>query len=344
MNTSGERIVSCQIALALVVVPVAVLGFALAPAGASQELPASEPVEIQLNWKPEPQFGGFYQAAQTTGRPGSKVRLSVKAGGSGTPTIQMLSAGSSKYAVVSADELVVAASQGADVVALVAVFQTNPQALIAHEERGFQAIEDLFLNPGVLAWQQGLPYAQFLLNRVRSKAKGKRLPVRLVPYAGGIAAFARDPKLSQQGFATSEPLLMKAANLKPRVFLVADAGFNPYTTVLATRRRHLTESPEQVREVVRRVREGWVQYLQNPEPSHELIARLNPAMKKEALVASEAAQRPFVLGNGVQAQAITADQFGRMTETRWTELVEQMKQIRLIKQKPESSSLYINLD
>ena len=76
-------------------------------------------IRLALNWKPDPQFGGFYAAPyQAHG-----LDVEILPGGAGTPTIQMVGAGSAEFGVVSADELVVARSQGNDVVALFAVFQ-----------------------------------------------------------------------------------------------------------------------------------------------------------------------------------------------------------------------------
>src|SRR5580658_3061259 len=79
----------------------------------------SKTIKLALNWKPDPQFGGFYAA------PYQKYGLEVEIlpGGAGTPTVQMVGAGSAEFGIVSADELVVARSKGNDVVALFAVYQ-----------------------------------------------------------------------------------------------------------------------------------------------------------------------------------------------------------------------------
>src|SRR5438552_11784011 len=103
-------------------------------------------IRLALNWKPDPQFGGFYTA------PFQKHGLDVEIlpGGAGTPTIQMVGAGSAEFGVVSADELVVARSQGNDVVALFAVFQNNPQGIMAHASRKLTSLADV-LKGGTVA-------------------------------------------------------------------------------------------------------------------------------------------------------------------------------------------------
>src|SRR5580692_12922573 len=112
----------------------------------------SAKIKLALNWKPEPEFGGFYQAQY------SKHGLDVQIlpGGSGTPTVQMVGAGSVDFGIVSADEVVLARSHGNDVVALFAVFQHSPTGIMAHASRKLTSIGDV-LKGGTLALESGLP-------------------------------------------------------------------------------------------------------------------------------------------------------------------------------------------
>src|SRR5690349_8474220 len=117
-------------------------------AGCNSSGPAK--LKLALNWKPDPQFGGFYAA------PYQKHGLDVDIlpGGAGTPTVQMIGAGSAEFGIVSADELVVARSRGNDVVALFAVFQDCPQGIMAHASRHLASIGDV-TREGTLAIQSG---------------------------------------------------------------------------------------------------------------------------------------------------------------------------------------------
>src|SRR5215218_3038531 len=134
-------------------------------------------VTLQLNWKPEPQFGGFYAAKNLAAK--HNLDIEINPGGVGTPTVQMVAAGKVPFAVVSADEVVIARSNGADVVALLAVYQTNPQGLMTHAARGLKSIGDIFGNAGTLAIQRGLPYANFLEKKFTFDK------VKIVPSPGG---------------------------------------------------------------------------------------------------------------------------------------------------------------
>jgi NitT/TauT family transport system substrate-binding protein len=82
-------------------------------------------VKLALNWKPEPEFGGFY-AANANGNY-SKHNLNVEIIGGGDQVPQMVAAGQVEFGIVAADELITARAKGIDLVAVFAVYQTNPQ-------------------------------------------------------------------------------------------------------------------------------------------------------------------------------------------------------------------------
>ena len=289
------------------------------------------PVTIQLNWKPEPQFGGFYAAEQSGAFKQRGLDVKIVAGGVGTPTVQMVGAGSVPFAVVSADELIVARSKGSDVVALFAVYQTCPQGIMTHASRGFKAIGDVFANPGTVAMQRGLPYAEYL---ERKFGFGK---VKVVPSPGGsIAQFLNDKNFSQQCFITSEPIAATEAGSDPQTFLVADAGYNPYTTVLVTRKSYLDQNGETVKKVVDAVREGWSAYLRDPAQTNQHMHGLNPTMDLKTFAASAAAQLPLIQTDDTKTRGL-----GAMTPDRWRTLGQQLADLGVIEKAPTGEECFV---
>ena len=291
----------------------------------------AEPLSLALNWKAEPQFGGFYDAKTQGFFAKQKLDVTITQGGSGTPTVQMLSAGKVDYAIVSGDEIVIAHDRGADnIVALYASYQTNPQAIMTHAARHFKSIRDVVQSPGVLLWQAGLPYAQYFV-----KEYGP-LKVTTAPYIGGIGAFRHDPNLSQQCFVTSEPLEAEKAGLKVKAFLIADSGYNPYTTVLATTRARLEQHPAEVKRMVTAVREGWRDYLDNPGPTNKAMMALNRAMDAATFEKSAEAQERLI-------RTPKGTPLGSMTRQRWQDLIHQLREINVISKPVKADSLFINL-
>jgi NitT/TauT family transport system substrate-binding protein len=297
----------------------------------AQQIVPTQPLVLALNWKPEPQFGGFYAAQLQDYYKKNGLEVKITEGGSGTPTIQMLVAGKVDYAVVSADEVVIAHARGANnIVALFATFQTNPQAIMTRAERGFKSIKEIMHGDGVLLWQSGLPYAQYL------RKKYAPLTVMTAPYLGGIGSIQNDAKVSQQCFSTSEPLTAAAAGLKVNTFLVADSGYNPYTTVLVTSRERWQDSPSEVKGMVAAARSGWNDYLQNPGNTNTVMQDLNKAMSAQTFAQSAQAQQALIITD-------TTQRVGEMTSARWQTLADQLLDINVIQQPVSVKDLFIAL-
>jgi NitT/TauT family transport system substrate-binding protein len=262
---------------------------------------------LALNWKPDPEFGGFYAADYAK----HGLDVDILPGGAGTPTVQMIGAGSAEFGIVAADDALLARAQKNDVVCLFAVFQKNPMAIMAHASRNLKSIENV-LESGTLALQSGLPYARLLKNKYGFDK------VKIVPSTGGdLTAFLNDKNFAQQCFMMDEPLLAKRKGIEVTVFPVSDMGFNPYTTVLATNAGFLDKNPEVVKKMVDAVREGWRTYLDAPTAANEKMHALNPTVAVESFAQSAEAQKVL----------IEANPLGTMTKERWDTLAGQLKEL-----------------
>lgn len=291
---------------------------------------AEEKIKLALNWKPEPQFGGFYQAQIDGQFKNQKLNVEIIEGGSGTPTIQMLANEKIEFGIVSGEEILISNERNPKnkVVALFAVYQTSPVMIMAHAEKKFKSIKDVFQSEGHLAMQSGLTYAQYLMKKFQP------YKTKVVPYLGGITNFQKDPDFSQQGFITSEPLLAAEAGLKVSTFLVADEGFNPYNTVLAVNENYMKKNPEIVKKITAATRDGWTSYLKNPREANKFMASLNKSMPLETMKKSADLQVKLIQNPKAE--------IGRMTEARWKQLGEQLVDLKVIKNKPDLHGLFAN--
>ena len=277
-------------------------------------------IRLALNWKPDPEFGGFYAADYKK----HGLDVEILPGGAGTPTVQMVGAGSAEFGIVSGDEILLARSKGNDVVGLFASFQQNPTAIMAHESRNLASIGDL-VKDGTLAIQSGLPYARML------KQKYGFDKVKIVPSpSGDIGPFLNDEKFAQQCFITAEPLAARRKGAKVKVFPVADLGYNPYAQVMAASGDMVRKQPDVVKAMVAAVREGWRVYLDNPKPTNEKMQALNPSMDMATFTEVAEAQKPL----------IEATELGQMTKDRWQALAQQLKDLGDIPQTPNVEECY----
>ena len=168
--------------------------------------------------------------------------VDIKPRGQGE-TWKLVAQGVTDFATTAADQVLIAREQGADVVAIFAVYQTSPQGIMVHKARGFTRIDDVFTNPGMLEAEDAT-WLKFL----RGQFPGSS--VKLTSNSPGIATFLAKPDLSKQCFITSEPLQATAAGSDPQTFLIADAGYNPYTTVVIARGEMVRNEPETIRRMI----------------------------------------------------------------------------------------------
>lgn len=287
--------------------------------GCSKHDEQSNTVALQLNWKPEPQFGGFYAAIDKAKENG--LTLDVRTGGAGAPTIDLLGAGKVPFAIVSADEIPRAREVGARVVALFAVYQTHPQGLLTQAKRGFKSIDDIFKTPGTVAIEAGLPYSDYL----KKKYGYDKLKIVPSPF-GDLSLLRTSDTYTMQCFVTSEPLAAKKAGLDVTCFPIADSGYNPYATVLATTDEYLAAHPKEVAAVVAAVKAGWQAYLKDPSVTNTRMHTLNPTMDEATFAESAETQKPLIEGGDASTSGI-----GTMTAARWTMLVGQLRDLGVIK-------------
>ena len=178
--------------------------------------------------------------------------------------------------------------------------------------------------------QKGLPYALFLEKKY---GFGK---LQLVPSPfGDLTAFRTRDDYAMQCFVTSEPLAAKKIGVEPKTFLVADGGFNPYTTLLVARKDYLAGHVSEATDVVASVREAWTTYLADPKPTNDAMMKLNPAMDAETFAASAAAQKPLI-----ETEETKADGLGTMSAARWQTLIDQLADLKLIEKKPAATDCF----
>jgi NitT/TauT family transport system substrate-binding protein len=290
----------------------------------NKDAPAAAPTKVKLvlNWVAEPEFGGFYAAREGGAFKRVGLDVEIMGGGAGVPVVQMVAGGQADFGISAADEVITARARGADVIPIFAAFQTSPQGIMVHAGSGAKGIPDV-LASGTLALEPGIPFAVFL------KKKYGFDKVKIVPYDGGVGRFVADKDFSQQCFITSEPIAAKRKGSDPKVFLLAEEGFNPYVTVVITRKALWKEKPALVKAFALASREGWQAYLADPTATNALMGKLNTSMDAETFSAAATAQRPLI-----ETEETKKGKLGMMTRERWEAMGKQLVDLGIIDKAP----------
>lgn len=325
-----SRLIHLSLALLLCALPSACSD----PAEAPQDGTAQTPLRVQLNWVPEPEFGGFY-AAQSSGAFRSEgLVVELIAGGVNTPAGQLTARGSVEFGVVSAEEVLTLAEQGAQLVALFTTFQRSPFVLVVRADSPWHSLEELWRAKARAAVEPGLPW----IAELDRKLGGHTL--ELVPYSGQLAPFASGAVDATQGFIASEPVQLRLQGIEVRSFSLGDSGYDPYAQVVVCSRTWLDGHAKEAAAFVRALRKGWTAYNADPRAFNTAIAALNPAMRKEAMDIAAEVQLPLIAPSASGAAGV-----GRMTRERWITLGAQMHAAGKLKSAPANpDALFVNLE
>ena len=309
-----------------------VLGLSVCVVGCDKKsatLVQSNPLLLTLDWHPEPEFGGFYAAEESGAFAQHNLDVNIKSAGEGAPIWQLVATGKTDFGTTAADQVLIARAQGADVVALFAVYQTFPQGVMVHKARHFNSLGDVFTHGGTLE-AEDVTWLSYCRNKFGVK------DLKIIAYGGGITTFLAKPEDSQQCFVTSEPILAAAQHSDPQTFLIADAGFNPYTTVVIARGDMVKNKPAVVKAMVAACREGWRAYLDDPSKANTEMGTLNHDMDAATFTAAAAAQK-FLID-------VPGGKLGTMTAARWEQLSKQLVDLKVLKEGIPAGNCFVDVD
>lgn len=272
---------------------------------------AQEKLVFATDWLAQAEHGGFYQAVAEGTYRKRGVDVTIRMGGPQVNGLQLLAAGQIDVAMADGLQVLSAIEQGVPLVAIAATFQKNPTVIISHP--GVKALPDLKGRPIAIGAASNTTFWPWLKQKYGFTDDQKR------PYGFSVQPFLADPKLSQQGFATSEPFSIEQAGIKPVVFLLADLGYPPYSEVLVVTRDTLAKRGDALMRFVQASAEGWKSYLALPAPGNSLIKKDNPQMSDALMNYGVLKMREYSIVTG--GDAGTAGLL-TMTDARWRATVD----------------------
>ncbi len=274
-------------------------------------------VSLQLNWFPEAEHGGYYAALVHEFFEEEGLDVEILAGGPNSPVIQKLVSGQADFIVGNADQVLTSRAKDSNAVALFAPLQTSPRCIMVHESAGIETLADL--KDMTLGMSAGRAFALYMQ---------KHLPmenVKLVGYPGSPAVFLNDSNYGQQAYVFSEPFVARKSGGDPKVLMVSDLGYNPYTSLLITTQETVDAQAELVTRMIRASKKGWLQYLEDSTKTNHHIHSLNKEMSEEILAFGAETLQDLCLPDGLQKEGL-----GTMTRERWQVLRDQLIEIELI--------------
>jgi len=282
---------------------------------------AQDKVTFATNWKAQAAHGGFYQAVADGTYKKYGLDVTIQQGGPQVNNRPLLPAGRIDFLMTgnllhSFDNV----KNGVPTVVVSAIFQKDPQALIAHPGQGYENFDKLRDAPlaliakdGQFSWWQWLKVTHGFKDEV------------LKPYNYNLGPFLANSKAIQQGYSVAEPIYVEnQGKFKPVVHLLADHGFSTYSTLIEARADTVKSKPDLVQRFVDASALGWVNYLYGDrKAAAALMIKDNPEMTEAEMEASVALMKQQGIvdsgealagGIGAMSQARIQDFYGQMVK------------------------------
>jgi NitT/TauT family transport system substrate-binding protein len=285
-------------------------GLVMASALAAAPAVAKDKVVFGTNWLAQAEHGGFYQAVADGTYEKYGLEVEIRMGGPQVNHSLLLAAGKIDFNMGGEGYGALNYVQNnIPVLAVASIFQKEPRVLIAHPDTGATDLASLKGRPIMLS-KDSMQTFWLWLQHTQGFTDDQVRPYNFSP-----APFMADPKMVMQGYLSSEPFAVQKAGVKPVVMLLADYGYDTYSTTIEVKRDFVEQKPDVVQRFVDASIIGWKTYLHgDPAKANALIKAANPEMDDEQLAyAIKVLNEHGIVESG---DALTLG-IGAMTDARW---------------------------
>lgn len=215
------------------------------------------------------QFVGYYVAKEKGFFAEAGLSVELRVNTSTNNTSQLVESDTTQYGVGSS-ELLIAKAEGANLVALAALFQHSPSALISIKSDAINRLQDLERKRiALMPNQQDIELVAML----------RKFNINAVNISANIEQFDAKYLMSDQFDAFSMRLTrgtygLVRQGLDPQVFIPRDYGIDFYSNYFFTRLDRVNQQPAQVDKMLATVIRGWEYALTHTEDTLNIISEL----------------------------------------------------------------------
>ncbi len=270
--------------------------------------PPPDRVTLQLKWKHQFQFAGYYAAEAQGYYRAAGLEVVLREAEPNHDPVGEVIAGRAEFGV-GTSELVLLRSRGQPVVVLAAIFQHSPLVLLTKRGAGANDIQALAGQPIMIEPQSAELFAYFKYEGVDA-AK-----LRVRPHSFDVADLLSGKVAAMSAYSTDEPFQVRAAGVEPVVFTPRASGIDFYGDNLFTTETQIREHPARVRAFREASLRGWDYALAHPDEIIDLIEHTYGTRKTAAHLRFEAAQTALLMHPGLI-------EVGHMNPGRWRHIAD----------------------
>ena len=297
---------------------------------------ALDEVKFGTNWLAQAEHGGYYQAVADGTYEKYGLKVTIVPGGPQAANRALLLAGKIDFFMAgNMLQPLNALAEDIPLIEVAAIFQKDPQVLIAHPDTGIEKFEDLAKLSTIFMGKDGFAsYFQWMKSAYEGFSDDQ-----YKPYTFNPGPFLADKQSAQQGYITSEPFAIETeGGIKPKLFLLADAGFGTYSTLIEGRKDFVEANKDLTQRFVDATIIGWYNYLYGDNAAaNELIKTDNPEMSDEQIAFSIKTMKDFGLVDSGEA---LEKGIGCMTDAKQQAFYDAMVKADVVKAGIDIKTIY----
>jgi len=289
------------------------IGAGLTQAGANQEL---EKVRLQLKWKHQFQFAGYYAAIDQGFYAEEGLEVELLEPQIGEDPVDVVLAGNAEYGVSNSD-IILKYANGEPIVALAVVYQHSPLVLVSLQESGIETLHDLAGKTLIMEAGSADLLAMFRAEGIDTSE------INMIPHTFSVDELISGSGEALSAYLTDEPFTLAEMGLHPVIFTPRASGIDFYGDNIFTTKKRIKNHPEEVQRFLRASLKGWEYALKNPDEIIELILSQYSQRKTRAALEYEAMKTKIL----VRPDLV---EIGYMNPGRWEYIFTVFEDVGLI--------------
>ena len=278
-------------------------------------------VSLQLSWKHQFQFAGYYIAKEKGYYKDVGIDLDIKEFRFGMNLSNIIEENKADFAI-GRSSLLIDKANNKDVVALFSAFQNSPLILLVREDSNIKSLKDL-INKKVMLTTHAKGTASIL-----AMLSSKRIDIKDIQIKKH--SFNLDDLINRKvdamgSYISNEPIRLEEKDIKYKIFDPKDYGFNFYNDILFTSSSFIQNNPELTKKFYEATIKGWQYAFDNIGKTSNLIYSKYNTQEKSLvhLVAEGEALRKLAYTNEVK-------DIGRLEKDKLQKIVDIYKVMGLM--------------
>ncbi|WP_164880905.1 ABC transporter substrate-binding protein [Aestuariirhabdus litorea] len=225
---------------------------------------ALQKVSLQLKWKHQFQFAGYYAAIEHGYYRAAGLEVELLPAQQGQDTVAAVIDGKADFGVGTSD-LLLLRQRGEPVVVLGVVMQHSPLGLLALRNGSVRNIHDLADRP-LMVEPNSAELLGFLANEGIASER-----LKIVPHSFDTNDLISGKVAAMSVYVTDEPFVLQRAGVNYQLFEPSVGGIDFYGDNLFTTEQRVAQSPEVVAAFREASLKGWRYAMSHPEEMVQLI-------------------------------------------------------------------------